>query len=221
MRHLVLSLVALSLCASCKLQKLASVVSFEGEIEMATTMPLVSTKPITITMKMKGAKMRTETGSFGGVSITDGDAKKMWTLDPWAHTYMETDLAAAAKVASATKSKATMKATKTSRSDKVAGYSCDVYELVDSTAPSSPIELCVASGLSMVALGLSGPFAAFASAGDAWGDVMSHGFPLRVMMRDPGGKLLMTMEATRIERKTEPDSEFEVPAGYTKTASSI
>jgi len=56
---------------------------------------------------------------------------------------------------------------------------------------------------------------------DAWSDVLSHGFPLRVTMRDASGKPLMNLEATRIEKKSIPDSELEVPAGYTKSKSPI
>lgn len=224
MRRLVFALVALSLVASCKLRKLASVVSFEGEVDMAMSMPMAgSSGATTTTFEMKGSKMRTSSTLLSGfATITDMDAKKSWTINPSSRTYTELDLAAASKTPSAAAAKSKAKAVKTGRSDKVAGYSCDVYEIVDpSAAPPTPIELCMASGLSMMALGLTGPFASFAQTDDAWTEVLSHGFPLRISVRDPSGKPMMTMEATRIERKSIPDSEFQVPAGYTKTASPI
>jgi hypothetical protein len=72
-----------------------------------------------------------------------------------------------------------------------------------------------------MALGLGGPFSTFATSNDAWGEVLSHGFPLRVVMRDPSGAPIVKMEATRIEKKSVPDSELAIPAGYTKTTSPI
>ncbi len=109
---------------------------------------------------------------------------------------------------------------KTGRSDKVAGYSCDVYEFEDTTSSAIRTEVCTASGLSMLALGLASPFNAFAKSDDAWSAVLEHGFPLRIAIIDAKtGAPMMKMEATRIERKSIPDADLRVPAGYTKTAS--
>jgi hypothetical protein len=107
---------------------------------------------------------------------------------------------------------------KTGRSDKVAGYSCDVYAIDDATYSPVRTEVCTASGLSMLALGLSNPFSAFAGGNDVWSEILSHGFPLRIAMLDPtSGAPMMKMEATRIERKSIPDADMRVPTGYTKT----
>src|SRR5512143_2121120 len=142
MRRLVLAFAAFSMLASCKLHKLAAVVSFEGEIDMS--MGIGPTRTSSTTFKIKGAKMRTETSSLGGfASITDMDAKKTWTIDPTSRTYSEVDLAAL-KAASATP-KSTVKAVKTRRTDTVAGHACDVYEMVDPSAPLPvPVEMCMA-----------------------------------------------------------------------------
>ena len=221
MRRAALLFAAVAMLASCKLRSLANLVSFEGEIDMSVGGSMASTGMSTSTMKMemKGDKSRMEVGGagFAVVSITDASQKKVWTLMPAMHTYSEIDLSkttAAAKASSLGKPKATSR--KTGRTDKVAGYDCDIYEIDDPSGALSHTELCLASGLSMLSLGLTGPFAAFAKEDDTWGEVLSHGFPLRMVMRDPRGAPMITMEATHIERKKIPDSEFEIPAGYTK-----
>jgi hypothetical protein len=140
------------------------------------------------------------------------ETKKSWTLDPATHTYMEIDFGKLASAGTPTKPKATAK--NLARADKVAGYSCDLWEVDDMAMRT---EVCIASGLGMMALGLSGPFSMFAKGDDAWSDVLSHGFPLRIITSDPSGKPMMKMEASRIEKKSLPDAEFQIPAGYTKT----
>ncbi len=203
---------------------LATLVSFEGEIEMRSRSAsgALGSVGVATVFKIKGPKMRTEMSALGVdyVSITDMAAKKTTTLDNKMHTYTESDLSAKPSTA-ASKPKSTTKVVATNRHDTVAGYSCDVYEIDDtSKAPgaAAPIEICVASGISMLAFGLSGPFSYFsnASSDDAWSQITSKGFPLRIAMRDASGAPLMTLEATRVEKKSEPDTLFEVPAGYRK-----
>lgn len=204
--------------ASCKLRTLASVVAFEGEVDMTMDTPIAPTSTLATTYAFKGTKVRTTTkGVAGIVMIADTEAKKAWMVDDAAHTYSEMDLAKLTK-ASTSKPKSTSKARKTGRSDKVAGYACDVWEVDDRTSHG---EVCMTSGLSMLSLGLSGPFSAFADGDDAWSEVFAHGFPLRVVMSTLGGPPLMKVEATRIEKKSVPDAEFAIPAGYTKTPSPI
>jgi len=228
MRRALVAIVCVALATSCKspvVSKLASLVAFEGEIDMAIGMalPAAPTSTSTIKLEIKSDKTRTEIGGLGMISISDAGKKKTWVVDPSSRTYTELDLsaakaAAAAASASAPKAKATVK--KTGRTDVVAGYECDVYEIDDPSGLLSHTETCMASGVSMMAMGLTGPFSMLSAGGDdAWSDLMSHGFPLRVVLRDAKGALLAKMEATRIEKKTVPDSEFEVPAGYTKRPS--
>jgi hypothetical protein len=213
----VLFIAALTMFASCKLRSLASVVAFEGEIDMSMSTSMAPASGTTTKFEMKGSKMRMETSGLGAVvSITDADAKKTWVIDNTSRTYSELDLTKLGSLSTTTtkpKSKVTKKG-----SDKVAGYSCDIYEVDDA---SMQTEVCVASGFSMMVLGLSGPFSVFAAGNDAWSEVLSHGFPLRMLVSAPGGPPIMKMEATHIEKKSLPDSEFAIPAGYTKTASPI
>ncbi len=188
---------------------------FEGEIEMSVT--IAASMPITWKVESKGDKTRIE--AIASTTITDTAAKKMWSLQPATHSYVETDLSSLAAASAAAKAggpKVSVK--KTGRTDKVAGYDCDVYTVDDPSGALSDAELCLASGFSMLALGLGGPFSSFGSAAsEEWSEILSHGFPLRVVLRDPSGAPLVKMEATHIERRSVPDSEFEIPPGYTKT----
>ncbi len=196
---------------------LASLVGFEGEIDLAIAMPGLSGSAITTTLKLKGKKMRMDYGGTGALAamtmgiIYDGETKKSYTLMPATHTYTETDLSKTPTTPPTTGPKPIAK--KTGTSDKIAGYECENWIV---TTPGSPNanELCVAHGLTFYAMGF-GPFASFGS-NDAWGGALDGGgFPLRMRMLDGTGKETMRMEATRIERKSEPDSDFEIPKGYT------
>ncbi len=204
----------LAATTSCKLKgSLASLVAFEGEIDMSMTMAMAPTTAMTTSFELKGTKMRNETNAGAYVTISDTETKTTWMLDTIAHTYTELDLARVSSTSSsAVKSRATSRSL--GKSDKVAGYSCDLWEVVDAAMHT---ELCMASGMSMIALGLTGPFSTATKGSDAWTEVLSHGFPLRMIMSDPSGKPMMKMEATRIDKRSVPDSEFQIPAGYTKT----
>jgi hypothetical protein len=196
---------------------LAALVSFEGEIEMRTKGGSGAFTGFATVFRIKGPKLRSEMSALGTdyVNISDMETKKSLSLDTKRRTYTETDLSA-----SKTSSRSTTKAVATGRTDRVAGYACDVYEIEDTSAPGTPpAEICVASGISTVAFGLSGPFSYFTNRSnddDAWGAALSHGFPLRITLRDPKGSPVMTLEATRVDKKDEPDSLFEAPAGYAK-----
>lgn len=204
-------------CASCKrssIVKIASLVSFEGRIDMTMTTPGAAAMPSAMSYEVKGAKARIEIDAFGTpfVTVTDMSAQKSWTFDATTHTYTELDQSAKGSVPAATKSAA--RATNTGRHDTIAGYACDVWAIDDPTAMRA--ELCMASGMHMISLGALGPFSMFASTSDAWSEVMSKGFPLRIELIDRSSGPFAKIEATRISKTSIPDSEFEVPAGYTK-----
>ena len=204
------------------LSTLATLVGFEGEIDMAVSMGIgvPTTTPgafaMTINMKLKGDRVRMEvsmpgmpTPSLGGATIMDAGKKKSYTLMPPTKEYMELDTLATTAPAP------TMKpiVTKTGRTDKVAGYSCDVIS-VTQPGKRERSELCVSKGLTFLGMGM-GPFSTLGNDTE-YGDAFKEGFPLRLESYDASGALVMKMEATRIEKKSEPDSDFEVPAGYKK-----
>ena len=212
----------ISVLEACKLKgSLTSLVAFEGEIDMTTTSSLgAGGAPIVMSQSfaMKGTKLRTESKTVASYAlIVDTETKKLWMVDDAARTYMDVDVAKmTAPSASTTKPAATAK--RLGKTDRVAGYACDEWEI---TAAGARTEYCIATGLSLSALGASGPFAMFSRDGDAANEVLSHGFPLRMIMSDASGKPMMKMEATRIEKKSLPDAEFQIPPGYTKTPSPI
>jgi hypothetical protein len=198
--------------------KLAALVGFEGEIEMAISMPAGGTigMPMSVNMKLKGDRMRMEVsmpGSFGGslgATIMDGGKKKSWTLIPATKQYTETDLDTAKATAPATTSKPII--TKTGRTDKVAGYACDIVTMTE-PGKRERTDFCMSKGLTFLGMGI-GPFASMS--GSEYGDLMKEGFPLRMQSFDASGAEMLKMEATRIDKKSEPDSDFEVPSGWTR-----
>lgn len=208
---------------------LASLVGFEGEIEMAITMPALaglggsgsSGSSMTIDMKLKGDKIRMEytmpglPSMRGTATIIDGGAKKSYTLMPASKEYMETDLDTAKKgappVPPSTKPKPVV--TKTGRTEKVAGYSCEVVSVAE-PGTRAHTELCVSKGLTFLGMGV-GPFSKLGSEA-GFGEALEGGFPLRMETFDTTGASIVKMEATRIDKTTEPDSEFQIPPGYKK-----
>jgi len=207
------------------LSTLATLVGFEGEIDMKIKSPAMGATGFgsgwSIAMKLKGDKVRMEMTmpsvpgipSTMGASIMDGGKKKAYTLMPTTKQYVETDLDPATKPTGPVKTGPKPVITKTGRTDKVAGYSC---EIMTSQEPGTRArsEICVSKGLTLLSLGM-GPFSKMGE-GSGFEDILKEGFPLRMEMYDASGVLEMKMEATRIEKKSISDSEFEIPRGYTK-----
>lgn len=212
---------------------LASLVGFEGEIDMQITMPALAglgvgggaAAPMTINMKLKGDKIRMEytmpglPSARGSATIIDGAAKKSYTLMPTTKEYLETDLdpkKGGAPTAPPPSTKPKPVVTKTGRTEKIAGYSCEVVTVAE-PGTRAHSELCVSRGLSFLGMGV-GPFSKLGSEAGL-GDALEGGFPLRLETFDTSGASMMKMEATRIDKTSEPDSDFQVPPGYTKMAS--
>ncbi len=215
MRAHVTAIALVLLLGSCK--RIANAVSFEGEIEMTMTFaPPTSIPSTTIEYEVKGDRIRTATTTLvTAVAITDMTAKKTWTLEPVTKTYTELDLTKVeTAMKGATGSKPTTKLVKMGRSDVVAGHSCELYAIEDSATPMH-IEACVASGLGFLGFGGMNPFGGGAKDG-AWSELLGKGFPLRYRAFDRSGAPTMTMEATRIVKKSLPDTDFQIPPGYTK-----
>lgn len=208
---------------------LASLVGFEGEIDMSLAMPalagIAGSGPggMTIAMKLKGDKMRMAytipgmPAAGGSATIIDGAAKKSYTLMPATKQYLETDLDPAKRTAAAPSvpSAPTPVVSKTGRTDTVAGYSCEIVSVVQPPSLARS-ELCLSRGLTFLGMGV-GPFSRLGG-GAPWADALQGGFPLRMETFDASGTSIMKMEATRIDKTSEPDSLFEVPPGYTNVS---
>lgn len=100
------------------------------------------------------------------------------------------------------------KVEKTGKKSVVAGYECEEWKV---TQKATRAELCVAEGIKWIDLtdlGMASPEVALAAAaGDA------NRFPLRVVTYDDKGETAR-MEATKVEKKSLPDTEFAVPPDY-------
>jgi hypothetical protein len=216
-----------AMCASCKLgssgsadggtsggglmKTLAGLVGFEGEIEMVTTGTFSSSSSTKMLFTIKKDKLRIELPGMPLVNfvfLIDGAKKKMWWLTPSTKSYIEMPMPTTTPTTTTTKPTAT----KTGKTDTVAGYSCDEWQVTDSVSHVRTLT-CVSSGLSFLGLGAS-PLKDLG--GGTWMDALgTTGFPLRAETFDASGTLINKMEATRIEKKSEPDSLFEIPPGYT------
>ncbi len=198
------------------LKTLAGLVGFEGEIEMVTTGSFSSSSSAKMLFTVKKDKLRIELPGMPMLNLVfliDGGKKKMWWLAPSARTYTEMPL----PTTSATPTPVTKPtATKTGKTDTVAGYSCDEWQVQDAVSHVRTV-VCVSSGLSFLGLG-SSPLKDLG--GGTWMDAVgTTGFPLRAETIDATGTVISKMEATRVEKKSEPDSLFEIPPGYTSTGS--
>ncbi len=199
---------------------LAGLVGFEGEIEMVTTSSYTPSGSTTKMLFMiKKDKLRIEMPaltSLGMIFLIDSGKKKMWWLTTSTKTYMEMPMGTpAASPTPSTPAKST--ATKTGKTDKVAGYSCDEWQVIDTVSHVKTLA-CMTSGLTFLGLGAS-PLKDLG--GGSWMDAVGSGFPLRAEMFDASGSLMTKMEATRIDKKSEPDALFEIPPGYTDTGSPV
>jgi hypothetical protein len=191
---------------------------FEGEVTMTNTStfdaqhahgmtpPAAGPQTMTIVYQVKGDKMRFNTptgGAEAGYVIFDVPAKKMTTISDAKKTamVMSLDPTGGGIAQAAASGKSTVD--KTSQTDTVAGYSCDVYKIAETNGDKS--EACLAKGIHFPQMGKGANWL-----GDLGGDV----FPMRVVTTDPTGKEKNRMQVTKVERKTLDDSLFTVPAGY-------
>jgi len=107
-------------------------------------------------------------------------------------------------------SSAPPKVTKTGRKDTVAGYACEIWDVVPDTGEK--LSACVANeGGSWFRLPLTGM-----PTEHAWALELLDGkhFPLRGVAYDKSGAEKGRAEVTKIEKKTLAATLFEIPAGY-------
>jgi hypothetical protein len=106
-------------------------------------------------------------------------------------------------------SKPPPKVTKTGKTDTVAGYTCEIWDIADDTNHAT---MCIAEeGFSIFHIPLTGAPAEY-----AWMAELMDGkhIPLRLITFDKAGAEEGRIEITKIDKKTEPAASFEVPAGY-------
>jgi hypothetical protein len=210
----------------------ASAQSFEGTVTYRMTM---NGRPGEVTMHQKGNKMRQELGGpmAGMATITDGSTGKSISLVPQQKMYMVMDLKALGEsmkgVAKEAPSEGKIpKLTRTGQKETVAGISCEHVLLeADPNPQQEQVDVCAARGMGMF-FGFGGANAEQMGATTSFlsrsndprvqevlGEFRDGFFPLKMTVKRRG-QPEMTMEATKVEKKSLPNDLFEVPAGWTE-----
>jgi hypothetical protein len=206
---------------------------FEGTIAMK--METENQTGMEMTYFLKGKNTRIETKlpnrpEGSAVMLWDLEAGKIRTLMPAQKMYMTMDMKAAAedmkqvKKSQGREDEEFPKLTSTGKQETIAGYTCEHWLMGD----NQDLDMCVAKGLGYFGMGgqsggglaslknlaFSPKMLAAAAAHPEWVKLLNGGaFPLKLTaMQD--GKVKMTMEATRIEKKALDDSLFVIPADY-------
>jgi hypothetical protein len=187
--------------------------SFEGVVVMKGTS---DGDPTTQKTYFKGDKMRIDEQD-GNYTVWDAAKKEGYKVDAKTRTVMVIPWRDV-KPEDAKKMFEGMTVIKTGKSDKVAGYPCEIY-LSKEQDENSTTELCVAKGISNSAIyGFIGGDLSGRGSYPAWFRdlVKDGGFPLRMIDRNESGKEESRSEAI-VEAKRLDDALFAAPAGYRKT----
>jgi hypothetical protein len=187
---------------------------------------------------LKGSHIRIEmkagnTSQGQTVMLWDLEAAKITTLIPSNQMYMTLDLKETAenlkgigkeKKPTDEESVKFPKLTPTGKQEVIAGYPCEHWLIGD----KQEIDMCVAKGLGYFGMGGSmgrdggwwknlmfdPKLLTAAAAHPEWVKFLEGGaFPLKLIAQE-GGKTRMTMEVTKIERKSLSDDLFTIPPGY-------
>jgi hypothetical protein len=212
---------------------------FEGMISLK--MENEAQNSMEMTYFLKGRHTRIETKALSvpeaqSIMLWDMEGGKITTLMPARKMYMTIDMKAAAEemkgmAKDMKKSRGEEddakfpKLTPTGKQETIAGYTCDHWLMGE----KQELDICVAKGLGYFGMGGEsggGDFSAFknfafspklldeAASHPEWVKFLEGGaFPLKLQVVDEG-KVKMSMEATRVERRVLDDSLFAIPAGY-------
>jgi len=206
---------------------------FEGTIAMR--MEGEDKKTMQMTYFLKGKQTRIETAvpdspEGSAVMLWDNDGGKITTLMPSRKIYITVDMKQAAEdIKGMRKSHSKEdtefpKLTRTGKQETIAGHTCEHWLMGD----EQELDVCIAKGLGYFGMGgktaeglgswndlVFGPkMLARAAAHPDWAQFLEGGaFPLKLTAMSDG-KVMMTMEATSIERKALDNSIFAIPPDY-------
>jgi plastocyanin len=177
---------------------------FEGEIVLSVKDEGPMKMPSSVTVEVKGDKVRYSATSSGVHTVADMAAQRGFAVNDARKSYSSLDVHAAASAPPA----ATV--TKTPWSETVSGVPCDVWLIDDG---KEKVEACAAKGIAFF------DPARESKAGKAepsWAAALTRekAFPLRVTAHDEAGKEEYRAEATKVERRKLDDSVFQVPTGF-------
>ena len=188
-----------------------------------------------MTYFLKGKQTRIETAvpdapEGSAVMLWDNEGGKITTLMPSRKIYMTMDMKKAAddikemKKSRGEEDTEFPKLTRTGKQETIAGHVCEHWLMGD----RQELDVCIAKGLGYFGMGgktggglgswndlVFGPkMLARAASHPDWAQFLEGGaFPLRLTAVSDG-KIMMSMEATRIERKPLDSSLFSVPPDY-------
>ncbi|HMJ54341.1 MAG TPA: DUF4412 domain-containing protein [Polyangiaceae bacterium] len=208
---------------------------FEGEIGIAVKDATKGSKPVPpLALMVKDSKLRIElpaemTATSGmpgkGYAVLDTPEKKLYAVLEDKKQVVVIDLDRAGEHIKAFgsgvepgereprkegPSRPPPKVTKTGRKDTVAGYSCEIWDIVPETGEK--LSACVANeGASWFRLPLTG-----IPTEHAWALELLDGkhFPLRGIAYDKAGAEKARFEVTKIDKKTLAATLFDIPQGY-------
>ncbi|MCW5797179.1 MAG: conserved exported protein of unknown function [Nitrospira sp.] len=206
---LVLSLTALPVYAG----------DFEGVIQMKTSHVDTGTSG-TMSWYLKGDRGRMEMSRTDGqaqVMLFDGKTRTMQMGMPGQKSYMEISLEGD-RGDHLKELLDTQSVERTGKTDKIAGYTCEVWRITHKEQHRAKSELCVAKGFGKAATFWIDPKEARRSSQPAWVKqlVEEGGFGLRSIQYDGAGKESVRMEVVSIEKKTLDASLFVFPADWAK-----
>ncbi len=201
----------MSLAAVFACKKDDSGAPFEGEILMHTT---GGGRESDMTVLVRGDKLRFEMKAEDGQlshGLFDPSTNRVTMILDAQKAYMDMDFGKPSAMPNTDPGTSTV--TKQGV-EQIAGRSCESYRVADPAGKQS--EVCVAAGLAFFDLSSLRPGGGGAPVGLAKEFKDKKSFPLRSVEYDKDGKEISRMVVTKIERKAEAASLFEVPADYKK-----
>lgn len=162
-----------------------------------------------LVVETKNDKMRFATG--GSWMLYDPKASTVTMVNDGTKTYTPIDFKSPS-APQANTSADTSQIEKSGQHETIAGIDCEKWTVHDQGKRS---EVCIAQGIAFFDVAsLKGG----ASGGLAKELREKKLFPLRDVEYDAAGKEVSRMEVTKVDKKSIPDADLEVPAGYTKAA---
>ena len=192
---------------------------FEGILHMTTKHAGTGTQS-TMDWYLKGDKARVESSRADGqthVMIFDARTRTMQMAMPGQKSYMEINMGGErSEQLKEAFEKQTVE--RTGKTDKIAGYSCEIWRITDKEENRLKNDICVAKGFGKAATFWIDPKEMRRSSQPSWVKrlVEEGGFGLRSIHYDEEGKESSRMEVTSIDKKSLDNALFAFPADWAK-----
>lgn len=192
---------------------------FEGVLHMTTSHAGTGTKSA-MDWYLKGDKARMEMSRGEGrtnVMIFDAKTRTMQMAMGGQQSYMEISLDGE-RGEHLKEALEHQTVERTGKTEKVAGYSCEIWRITDKQQHRLKSDVCVAKGFGNAATFWVDPKEARRSSQPGWMKQLAEegGVALRSIQYDEAGKESMRMEVTSIDKKSLDAGLFAFPADWTK-----